>query len=969
MISTPLRILVVDDEPAHCEAILRSLADAGMGYQVGSVGSLREYRERLIVEPPDLAILDLLLPDGRAESVLVHPPDRCGFAQVVMTSHGDEQVAVAALQAGALDYVVKSSEAFAQMPRTVERALQAWRLLIERRRALADLRESEERLRLATESAQIGTWEYDVAGGRMRLSAIEEQMMGYAPGEFPGTFAEFEKRLHPDSRPVLESAMAHARLGNGAFSTELRFVLRDGRERWGLIRGRAQHTSDGRLVGIVGIDLDVTQKKRSEWFLSLTAEVLAILNGSAPLKETVDQLLASILRATGLDAVGIRLREGGQYPFVGAIGFPEEVLRPIFPAEGEGAAEAGERVCAVGGRSICERVLAGATDARESGFTAGGSYCADDFWSRINGHVEGGETAGAGRACVCRQLRSMALIPIRTGGAIVGLLQLNARSAGKLSPEMVHFFEGLVASFGVALQRRQTHEALLESDQRLRAQARLLDLAEDAIVVRDMQGCVRYWNEGSFRLTGWSATDARQRRLEDLLGGSGTEWATAERELAQRGLWSGELPLACKDGRTVVVMSRWTLVRDDQGQPDSVLLISTDVTERKKLEAQFLRAQRLESIGSLASGIAHDLNNILSPILMSAPLLRETVSDPESGAMIDTMEQCAKRGSDITRQLLTFARGTPGARVPIPLRPLLREMEQLLRETFPKDIRPVVMISGDLETVQGDATQVHQALMNLCLNARDAMPDGGRLELQARTVAVDDVLASQFADARRGTYVCLSVVDSGTGIPAAHLDRIFDPFYTTKEVGKGTGLGLASVLGIVRGHGGFVRVTSEIGCGTTFDLFFPATASAATATAAAPLEAPSRGSGELILVVDDEAPILSTIQKALATWGYRVVSATQGVEALELFTQHRGTIRAVITDMMMPVMNGPAVVRAIRALDPAMPIVGMTGLPERATLKDLDRATLPFLLTKPFSGEELIRTLQSAMQRLEHCSK
>lgn len=960
MTSTPVRILVVDDEPAHCEAILRSLADARMGYQVSSVGSLREYRERLVVDPPDLAILDLLLPDGRAESVLVHPPDRGAFAQVVMTSHGDEQVAVAALQAGALDYVVKSSEAFAQMPRTVERALQAWTLLIERRRALADLRESEERLRLATESAQIGTWEYDVAGGRMRWSAIEEQLMGYEPGEFPGTFAEFERRLHPDSRPVLDSAMAQAGLGNGAFSTELRFVLRDGRERWGLIRGRAHHAPDGRLVGIVGIDLDVTQKKRSEWFLSLTAEVLAILNESAPLKETVDQLLASILRATGLDAVGIRLREGGQYPFVGAIGFSEEVLRMSHQQSAE---RAGERVCAVGGRTLCERVLIGATDPRESGFTAGGSFCADDFWSRINERMEGSQTAGGGRACLCRQLRSVALIPIRTGGAIVGLLQLNARSAGKLNPEMVRFFEGLVASFGVALQRRQIHEALVESDQRLRAQARLLDLAEDAIVVRDMEGRVRFWNEGSFRLTGWTAEDARERRLEDLLVASGTPWATAERELAQRGFWSGELQFECKDGRSVVVMSRWTLVRDDQGQPDSVLLISTDVTERKKLEAQFLRAQRLESIGSLASGIAHDLNNILSPILMSAPLLRETVSDAESCSMIDTMELCAKRGSDITRQLLTFARGTPGARVSIPLRPLLREMEQILRETFPKDIRPVVVISGELESVQGDATQVHQALMNLCLNARDAMPDGGVLELLARNVAVDEAFAGKFADARPGTYVCLSVVDSGAGISPANLDRIFDPFYTTKEVGKGTGLGLASVLGIVRGHGGFIRVTSELGRGTTCDLFFPAAANATAKQTAAPREAPSRGAGELILVVDDEASILSTIHKALEAWGYRVLLASQGAEALEFFAQHRGAIRAVITDMMMPVMNGPAMVRALRQLDPALPIIGMTGLPERAALKDLDRVALPFLLTKPFTGEELVHTLQSALQR------
>lgn len=330
--------------------------------------------------------------------------------------------------------------------------------------------------------------------------------------------------------------------------------------------------------------------------------------------------------------------------------------------------------------------------------------------------------------------------------------------------------------------------------------------------------------------------------------------------------------------------------------------------------------------------------------------------------MLDTIELCAQRGADITRQLLTFARGTPGARVPIPVRHLLREMDQILRETFPRDIRSSVGIPSELWAVQGDATQLHQALMNLCLNARDAMPDGGELKVRARNVEVNAALAGISPGAQPGPHVCLSVMDTGTGIPPELLDRIFDPFFTTKEVGKGTGLGLASVLGIVRGHGGFIRVTSEVGQGTTFELYFPASPEALLRPAKGVGDSPPRGRGEGVLVIEDEPAILRTIQRTLELRGYRILSATQGAEGLRVFHECRDQIRAVITDMMMPVMNGPAIVRALRQIDPGLPILGMTGLPERSALKGFDGLELPCLLTKPFTTEELVRALQQVLE-------
>jgi CheY-like chemotaxis protein len=329
--------------------------------------------------------------------------------------------------------------------------------------------------------------------------------------------------------------------------------------------------------------------------------------------------------------------------------------------------------------------------------------------------------------------------------------------------------------------------------------------------------------------------------------------------------------------------------------------------------------------------------------------------------MLGTMETCAQRGADIIKQLLTFARGKPGARVPLPAQHLLREMDKIIRETFPRNIQPRLNAPKDLWPVLGDATQIHQALMNLCVNARDAMPDGGTLTLAAENRALDEALTALTPDAKPGVYVCLTVADTGAGIPAENLERIFDPFFTTKEIGKGTGLGLATVLGIVRGHGGFVRVNSRPGAGTTFELYLPASPAAQAAPPPRRGPPPPRHAGELVLVVDDEGPVRSVVQRALQQQGYEVLTAAEGAEALALFSQQRGKVKAVITDMMMPGMDGPALVHSLRRLESRLPILGMTGLAERAGVKGLESLDLAVVLIKPFAASELLDALHRAL--------
>jgi signal transduction histidine kinase len=336
------------------------------------------------------------------------------------------------------------------------------------------------------------------------------------------------------------------------------------------------------------------------------------------------------------------------------------------------------------------------------------------------------------------------------------------------------------------------------------------------------------------------------------------------------GEWSGELKHFTRDYKEITVESRITLIRDKEGNPKTMLGISTDITEKKIFEAQFLRAQRMESIGTLAGGIAHDLNNILTPILMSIDVLKSKTFDPQAIKMLENIGVSAKRGADIVRQVLSFARGIQGERIEIQPRHLLQDLELIVNDIFPKDIR-LKMLSPDEATwaIQGDPTQMHQVLLNLCLNARDAMPDGGDLHLGIENCAVDEETASRHLQTKPGRYVKFSVIDQGTGIPDEILDKIFEPFFTTKDINKGTGLGLSTVSAIVKSHGGFIDVHSECGQGTTFHVYLPAMEPTQEIRREPSEEiALPRGNGETVLLVDDEAPILAVTSQTLQNFGY-----------------------------------------------------------------------------------------------------
>jgi signal transduction histidine kinase/ActR/RegA family two-component response regulator len=432
--------------------------------------------------------------------------------------------------------------------------------------------------------------------------------------------------------------------------------------------------------------------------------------------------------------------------------------------------------------------------------------------------------------------------------------------------------------------------------------------------------------------------------------------------LLSAGEWTGELAKQRKDGQKLTVEGRWTLVRDDGGQPKAVLAIDTDITERRKVEQQFFRAQRMESLGTLAGGIAHDLNNLLAPITMGVDLLSRLTPDPKSVAILESMQRSAKRGADLVKQVLSFARGVEGTRTSQRVEPILREVESMARNTFPRNITIELKIKSELWPVVADATQLNQVLLNLCVNARDAMPEGGRLELSAYNVEIDLQTAALNRALTPGRYVVLQVTDNGAGIPQAIIDRIFEPFFTTKEVGKGTGLGLSTVLSIVRSHGGSVNVYSEPNKGSAFKVYLPAQPELAAEGGAhgAPDKFP-RGNGELILVVDDEASIQDVVRQALETFGYRVATAGDGAEAVALFAQHQSEISLVLTDMMMPVMDGLALIAALRRIDPHIRIVAGSGLNANGNVSRALNLGVNHFLAKPYAVDVMLQTFRKAL--------
>jgi PAS domain S-box-containing protein len=405
-------------------------------------------------------------------------------------------------------------------------------------------------------------------------------------------------------------------------------------------------------------------------------------------------------------------------------------------------------------------------------------------------------------------------------------------------------------------------------------------------------------------------------------------------------------------------------VTDEKGEVYRIVGTAEDITERKKLESQFLRAQRMESIGTLAGGIAHDLNNVLAPVLLSIQLLKTKVQDPEGLSMLQTIQSCTERGANLVKQVLTFAKGIEGQRIAVNIHYLIEDIHHIVQETFPKNIAFRSSAPHRLWTVLGDPTQIHQVLMNLCVNARDAMPTGGTLTVKIDNIEIDEVYANLNPDSHPGSYLVVTVSDTGSGIPPENRDRIFEPFFTTKEIGSGTGLGLSTSSAIVKSHGGFINVYSEMNKGTEFKVYFPAQQGQVKDGGSRP-ENPElpRGDGQTVLVVDDEKSVRSIVQKTLERFGYRVTLASHGAEGVSLYAQQARSIDVVLTDVAMPIMDGPAMILALRSINPSVRVICSSGLEDNDLVALNASGGKMEFVHKPYTAENLLKALKATLSR------
>ena len=499
--------------------------------------------------------------------------------------------------------------------------------------------------------------------------------------------------------------------------------------------------------------------------------------------------------------------------------------------------------------------------------------------------------------------------------------------------------------------------------ERVEEQASMLNRAHDAIIVRDIPTRkITFWNLGAERLYGWTAEEAIGRDIGELILVEPSESELVTEKIIRTGETRGEFKHRTKSGKELIVSSHITLVSDKKGAPQSALVININITEQKILEAKLLRAQRMESIGTLASGVAHDLNNILAPIRMSVPMLRGDLNPEQTEEILSIIEMSAERGSEVIKQVLTFGRGMEGEKRPLSMEMLVEELIKIMRETFPKNLVIESSLEAGLWPVLGDWTQLHQVLLNLCVNARDAMPEGGKLRLKASNQEIDSAYASMIPEASTGTYLLLEVIDTGTGIPSNIVDRIYDPFFTTKGVGHGSGLGLSTVMGIVKSHGGFIHLKTEPGNGTNFQIYLPASPDHELHAGDEKNLVIPKANGELVLVVDDESNVREVARILLQRAGYRVLLASDGAEALTVFARNSASVAAVLTDLMMPFMDGIAFIRALRVINPGLPIIASTGLGEKTQTEQLKALNVDTILSKPYGAETLLRTMSQAIQ-------
>ncbi len=498
-------------------------------------------------------------------------------------------------------------------------------------------------------------------------------------------------------------------------------------------------------------------------------------------------------------------------------------------------------------------------------------------------------------------------------------------------------------------------------EKKISEQAMLIDKAKDAILVTDLEGEIVFWNKGAEKIYGWAKNEITGSNIIGLIFEGIDKYLKITNELYKYAEWNGELENFTKNGTKIIVKSSQTLIYDNNNIPKSILIVNTDITENKLIENQIIHGQRIESLGTLASGIAHDLNNMLTPILMSIHILKLRINEPKSLNLLENIESSTNHCSQLVRQVLSFSGDIQKQLIPVNIQNLMAEIATIINNTFPKSISLNTLVNSNLWIIIGDKTQIHQVIMNLCLNARDSMSNKGGLEIEAENINIDENYAKIHIDARVGPYVIIKITDTGTGIPEELIPKIFDPFFTTKEHGKGTGLGLFTSISIIKSHNGFINVYSRVGAGTCVKVYLPAVLTEEPDLSEKNnVESIPTGNGELIMIIDDEISILQIIKQTLETYGYKTEVALNGAEAISIL-KNENNIKLVITDMDMPKMDGVTTIKKIREICNDSKIIAISGLAQNYFSDKYTGPKIHGFIQKPFTTQKLLKKLNEVL--------
>lgn len=821
----------------------------------------------------------------------------------------------------------------------------------DRKQAEAKLGISEDRLQQAVRCAQIGIFDHDHLADTIYWSPEQRAIHGWS-ADRPIHMADFIAMLHPDDRQRIEEAVrrAHDPMGDGLFDVEHRLTRpSDGKIRWTNTRSTTFFEGKGakrRPVRTVGAVVDITESK-------LTEVRIRQLNRTYVVLSDINQLIVRTREPQAMleGACRLAVEKGGfRMAWIGMLTNNRQVVKPMAAA------------------GVVEGYLDGVNidlqdTTRRVGPTAKALLTGEH---QVCNDIAHDEIMAPWRAAALqRGYRSSASFPLLINGKAVGTFNLYVAEPGFFDVDELRLLDESAMDIAFALEgferEREKHSALErlhESEERFRQLAEniaevfwITDVATNQILYIS-PAYEKIWGSPRERLYATS-----QAWLEAVHPEDRERLRQSAQSSQQVGTFDDEYRIIRPDGGLRWIHARGFPVHNEKGEVYRVAGVAVDLTERRKNERIAIRSQRLESIGTLAGGLAHDLNNALAPILMTVEMLRSNY--PAEPEMLDTIQASAQRGADMVRQLLTFAKGAEGERVGIQCRHLLLDIEKIIKSTFPKNIKLEVRHHENLPIVLGDATQLHQVLLNLCVNARDAMPDGGTLTLKTDAIEIDGAYAAAVPDAKLGYYVMLQVTDTGTGIAPEILDRIFDPFFTTKSPDKGTGLGLSTTLGIVKGHGGFVNVNSQVGRGSTFTVYLPANNAGSETVVGPEVGAEFSGHGELILFVDDEAPIRRVARAVLQRLNFKAITAADGTEGLVQVAEHRVDVRAILTDLHMPHMDGLNFVRALRRILPEIPVVLASGRMDDPAKEEFKKLGVTIYLDKPFTEARLAEVLKS----------